>query len=153
MSIHSTEDAAREGLVMSVVLLLFVMGIRLRSFVIGIIAMVMFIQHAVQWPAEEYPLSQGILPSWLIKVGAAVLAVSGLYHDSIIVSYAGTYSLLSKFKYRSETIPMSDIIHEIFKALLSIVVTAILILARRRFRKGRGENEDIPLLSPIPKNV
>jgi hypothetical protein len=123
-------DWIREILITAFVFVLLVKGYRLRSPTITIISLTTLCQHTIQWP-ENSPAPNGFLTNWLIKVGATILAISGLYYASVLVTFAGTYSLLSKFSYYWLVGGrISDGIHEIVKGVVAVVVTIILLICR-----------------------
>ena len=89
-----TEDLIREILIYIFVCIVVIAGIRHRSIITIIISIIIFIQHSV-----EIATNKAILSNQIVLIGATVLGTHGYHLNSSIISFAGTYSILSKFKY------------------------------------------------------
>lgn len=110
---HDNWDTVRESLIFITVFLLFYPAYKTRSYLTGVILVIILAQHSVQLLGHA-----GFLSAPVVKAGALTLAITGAYHQSAPILFAGTYSFLSKFEY----IPYQPRDNEIAKFVISVAV-------------------------------
>eukprot|EP01084_Bolivina_argentea_P118627 210436_1 len=154
------EDLFREFVIYCVVIILFIRGFQLRSFVIMIISIVIIIQHG-----SILLYSQDLISDNTVLFGSCLLTIVGYYYKSLLISFAGTYSVLSKYNWCTWCDRKNDMMKEIVKLLVSILVWTIcnVVIYRkhlqemlsRKFKPKRinkhqeHEIENAPLLDVI----
>lgn len=119
-------DQIRECAVILVVALLYWPAVQCRSIVAFILISVTFIQHITSSLMSWEMLN---LSPLAVKLGALLLGLVGFLHQSVAISFAGTYSFLSKYQYYPQGTGSQ---RELAKLLVSILVWAVIFWIRSR---------------------
>jgi hypothetical protein len=90
----SRADLTREIIILCIVLGLFKPAITKKSLVTILLLLAVICQHTLPLLGQDEPLSNEI-----VLFGAIVLMISGFGCTSKSISFAGTYSVFSKFDY------------------------------------------------------
>eukprot|EP00835_Amoeboradix_gromovi_P001592 NODE_75_length_23373_cov_0.434261.p13 type:complete len:150 gc:universal NODE_75_length_23373_cov_0.434261:11705-11256(-) len=87
-------DIIRESAIYAFVFILVAVSIRKKSFLTILLCFFILFQHSF-----ELLFDQVLLSDRVVLVGAAILATNGYHIKSYVISFGGTYSILSKFNY------------------------------------------------------
>jgi hypothetical protein len=121
-------DIFREVVIFGVLASLLIPAYKYKSIVTGVLICGICIVH-VLCAMDQDPN----LPLNFVLACSTVLALTGLYHNSYVITFAGFYSFLSKFGFG---LGLQGAQLEIAKLLISIVVCAFALMLRSRQRRN-----------------
>ena len=122
---ESDFDLFRELCIFIVIFVLLIQSIKLKSLLSAVIFISMILGHLAMLLANYDIFSHDV-----VLIGATVLATNAYQFKYQYIAFAGTYSIMSKFRY----FHLNGAVLEIFKFVASILVTVtILQLLKGRF--------------------
>jgi hypothetical protein len=123
-------DLIREIIILLIVSTLFKPAFSKKSFTTILILLAVIYQHTLPLLGFDEPLSNEI-----VLLGAIVLMITGFGCTSRSISFAGTYSVFSKFDYAT---PKNDIYRQAVRALVGTVIWTVIWTC---YQKGYFEVE------------
>ena len=119
---RTADDLFREGLIFVILCLLLRRGIQFKCPITIIISIAMIIGHI-----SMLGFGVDLVSPHEILIGSFVLGLTGYYRKCTLISFAGTYSLLSKYNHWCYWCTSSEVLmRELMKFIASIVVWIIL---------------------------